>query len=653
MKWECSGKKRGSNDRYMSQTERTSRIVPASRRNPRQDIALRKTFFDPPSKFGGMSLRRRRFSYANKQTSNIPIGPRRSFTTPICGTVNRDRYSEPALPATWETKVYSLSIRRVKLSIRKRVDLRPTCIRGSDVRVDAPPDIVQRNNLPNNPIDFEAGSEDEEDQEDRGVIAGFSFRKKIIKRNLHGNWNCSRIILATEENELLQKKEFTSRRETAINNVVGEDRIRRMVSLSIINQTKVLVFKKEMKYYRYRVQHDAKYHRFLITRRMRWGKNRRLRIWRLRPESLTKANNSDSCRKQKEAGISRTLSFKYNTKAENKETSNDTSFSFSTYECCNMPLRTILEDTFLDASLIQVANTSEYYRSSHVPHDQPSFTFFDIHEIINREATKPVTVLLIGRRLETGIYSGIWKAHLAGDLAHKSPSRWEVQSDPEDDPAAPVRKSRAKHLLDKRKSKSRARALHSSQSDHLQICNGAGGWHDVIFPPLRGTKSLGRLDGLKEAHIFTTTASRQVCIPYCNNLTSKRRIFTVEQICDSCTHSCQSPPQLLFIAIERRTDRAEKMLIICQIMLCSNYVRNLGCGHILNEKFRNLGCGHILNENELSCLLLSSSRYLNVNNTMSEQEFRDESRRASRCDFRASVLLAISLICDIYIPLWG
>jgi len=79
----------------------------------------------------------------------------------------------------------------------------------------------------------------------------------------------------------------------------------------------------------------------------------------------------------------------------------------------------------------------------------------------------------------------------------KSPSRWEVQSDPEDDSAAPVRKSRAKHLLDKRKSKSRVRALHSSQSDHLQMCN-IGGWHDVTFPPLRGTKSLGRLDGMKE-----------------------------------------------------------------------------------------------------------------------------------------------------------
>lgn len=36
-KWECGEKKRGSNDRYVSQTERTSRT--ASRRNPRQDIA--------------------------------------------------------------------------------------------------------------------------------------------------------------------------------------------------------------------------------------------------------------------------------------------------------------------------------------------------------------------------------------------------------------------------------------------------------------------------------------------------------------------------------------------------------------------------------------------------------------------------------------
>lgn len=77
----------------------------------------------------------------------------------------------------------------------------------------------------------------------------------------------------------------------------------------------------------------------------------------------------------------------------------------------------------------------------------------------------------------------------------KSPSRWEVQSDPEDDPTAPVRKSRAKHLLDKRKSKSRARAL-NVHSEQVQICN--SGWHDTAFPPLRGTKSLGRLDGMKE-----------------------------------------------------------------------------------------------------------------------------------------------------------
>lgn len=91
----------------------------------------------------------------------------------------------------------------------------------------------------------------------------------------------------------------------------------------------------------------------------------------------------------------------------------------------------------------------------------------------------------------------------------KSPSRWEVQSDPEDDPAAPVRKSRAKHLLDKRKSKSRARGLHSSQSDHLQIYNaGNGGWHDIAFPPLRGTKSLGRLDGMKEVSLAFSNPER-------------------------------------------------------------------------------------------------------------------------------------------------
>lgn len=47
-----------------------------------------------------------------------------------------------------------------------------------------------------------------------------------------------------------------------------------------------------------------------------------------------------------------------------------------------------------------------------------------------------------------------------------------------------------------------------------------------------------------------------------NNLTSERRIFAVEQICDSCAYTCQFPPQLLFITMERRTDRAKKMLIV-------------------------------------------------------------------------------------------
>ena len=77
----------------------------------------------------------------------------------------------------------------------------------------------------------------------------------------------------------------------------------------------------------------------------------------------------------------------------------------------------------------------------------------------------------------------------------KSPSRWEVQSDPEDEAVAPVRKSRAKHLLDKRKSKSRARCLDVSEPQPL--VNGSP-WQDMAFPPLRGTKSLGRLDGIKE-----------------------------------------------------------------------------------------------------------------------------------------------------------
>ncbi|XP_063973331.1 rho GTPase-activating protein 20-like [Diachasmimorpha longicaudata] len=79
----------------------------------------------------------------------------------------------------------------------------------------------------------------------------------------------------------------------------------------------------------------------------------------------------------------------------------------------------------------------------------------------------------------------------------KSPSRWEVQSDPEDDGATTVRKSRAKHLLDKRKSKSRGRGLNAGESRLCPTAPIAGSWCENGFP-LRGTKSLGRLDGMKE-----------------------------------------------------------------------------------------------------------------------------------------------------------
>lgn len=79
----------------------------------------------------------------------------------------------------------------------------------------------------------------------------------------------------------------------------------------------------------------------------------------------------------------------------------------------------------------------------------------------------------------------------------KSPSRWEVQSDPEDDINTPIRKSRAKNLLDKRKSKSRARGLNVGEPKIFIGTPNAAGWCDTAFP-LRGTKSLGRLDGLKE-----------------------------------------------------------------------------------------------------------------------------------------------------------
>ncbi|XP_011306051.1 rho GTPase-activating protein 20-like [Fopius arisanus] len=79
----------------------------------------------------------------------------------------------------------------------------------------------------------------------------------------------------------------------------------------------------------------------------------------------------------------------------------------------------------------------------------------------------------------------------------KSPSRWEVQSDPEDDGGTTVRKSRAKHLLDKRKSKSRARGLNVGEARICPTAPSAGSWCEPAFP-LRGTKSLGRLDGMKE-----------------------------------------------------------------------------------------------------------------------------------------------------------
>lgn len=91
----------------------------------------------------------------------------------------------------------------------------------------------------------------------------------------------------------------------------------------------------------------------------------------------------------------------------------------------------------------------------------------------------------------------------------KSHSTWDIQSDPEDDgiaPSASTRKSRAKYLLNKRKSKSRVRGLNVDEKIYsASFVNGSGGgndvgggWQQAAFPTLRGTKSLGRLDGLKE-----------------------------------------------------------------------------------------------------------------------------------------------------------
>uniref|UniRef100_A0ABD2VYA0 Uncharacterized protein n=1 Tax=Trichogramma kaykai TaxID=54128 RepID=A0ABD2VYA0_9HYME len=104
----------------------------------------------------------------------------------------------------------------------------------------------------------------------------------------------------------------------------------------------------------------------------------------------------------------------------------------------------------------------------------------------------------------------------------KSSSRWEVQSEPEDEATTTTtsagassstssgpsaRKSRAaKQLLNnKRKSKSRCRGLEVSEP---RACS----WQDQLFPPLRGTKSLGRLDGMKE-HLMRSEDKRPYPTP--------------------------------------------------------------------------------------------------------------------------------------------
>ncbi|CAB0030998.1 unnamed protein product [Trichogramma brassicae] len=98
----------------------------------------------------------------------------------------------------------------------------------------------------------------------------------------------------------------------------------------------------------------------------------------------------------------------------------------------------------------------------------------------------------------------------------KSSSRWEAQSEPEDEATGAsstsggsgpsARKSRAaKQLLNKRKSKSRCRGLEVSEP---QACS----WQDQLFPPLRATKSLGRLDGMKE-HLMRSEDKRPYPTP--------------------------------------------------------------------------------------------------------------------------------------------
>ncbi|KAJ8681029.1 hypothetical protein QAD02_016816 [Eretmocerus hayati] len=75
---------------------------------------------------------------------------------------------------------------------------------------------------------------------------------------------------------------------------------------------------------------------------------------------------------------------------------------------------------------------------------------------------------------------------------------------------APRKSRAAKHLLEKRRSKSRVRTSASSASIEitsiglpqplLQSNGNLANWQHAAFPPIRATKSLGRLDGIKEKH---------------------------------------------------------------------------------------------------------------------------------------------------------
>ena len=79
---------------------------------------------------------------------------------------------------------------------------------------------------------------------------------------------------------------------------------------------------------------------------------------------------------------------------------------------------------------------------------------------------------------------------------HKEEYR-EVQSDPELDEIETTKKlgRASRHLLDKRKNKSRA--ARNSNNTESGINNNTYNEH-TGFAPLQGSKSLGRLDGLKE-----------------------------------------------------------------------------------------------------------------------------------------------------------